>query len=180
MLRCLRRKIRCQQAQFTARMGGCVPYRLHYVDGMFMVYIMCRRAPQKAPTHPYTTPAPSPRCCKPTHTPIVLLGWFCMYGGAPKHQKNKAFRLNFDFCLNLGICLNWGRVQTCPSRSGRFTTCAIEGVTTRTSCSGFFLVQIVLKVRLLLRSAFCLFPHLPKKKSSRLVLSRPVELEAPL
>ena len=27
---------------------------------------------------------------------------------------------------------------------------------------------------------FCLFSHLPKKKSSRLVLRRPVELEAPL
>ena len=54
------------------------------------------------------------------------------------------------------------------------------GVTTRTRRSGVFLAQIALKVQVLLRSFFCLFSHLPKKKSSRLVLRRPVELEAAL
>ena len=86
-----------------------------------------------------------------------------MYGGHLKTALVSEFA-KFRFCLNLGICLNWGRVQTCPSRSGLFTTRAIQGVTTRTRRSGVFLTQIALKVQVLLRSFVGLFPHLPKKK----------------
>ena len=106
-------------------------------------------------------------------------GWFCMYGGHLKTTILSKFA-KFRFLSEFGICLNWDRVQTCPSRSGRFMTWAIQGVTTRTRRSGVFLAQIALKVQVLLRSFFCLFSHLPKKKSSRLVLRHPVELEAAL
>ena len=110
------------------------------------------QAPHAPPQAPFNTKVPP--------------GWFCMYRGHLKTTLMTQF-VKFRFCLNLGICLNWGRVQTCPSRSGRFTTRAIQGVTTRTRRSGFFLVQIVLEVRLFLRSAFHLFPHLPKKKKQQ-------------
>ena len=73
-------------------------------------------------------------------------GWFCMYGGHLNTQK-QLFLSKFRFLSEFRVCLNWGRVQTCPSRSGRFTTCTIFLSAGRTRRSGFFLVQIVLKVR---------------------------------
>ena len=79
--------------------------------------------------HIYTTPG------------LVLYVW-----GAPKHPKT-TFLSKFRFLSEFRVCLNWGRVQTCPSRSGRFTTCTIFLSAGRTRRSGFFLVQIVLKVR---------------------------------
>ena len=78
--------------------------------------------------HIYTTPG------------LVLYVW-----GAPKHPKT-TFLSKFRFLSEFRVCLNWGRVQTCPSRSGRFTTCTIFLSAGRTRRSGFFLVQIVLKV----------------------------------
>ena len=103
------------------------------------------------------------------HPPLTpnypRVGFVCM-GGHLNTQK-QLFLSKFRFLSEFRVCLNWGRVQTCPSRSGRFTTCTIFLSAGRTRRSGFFLVQIVLKVRLFLRSAFHLFPHLPKKKKQQ-------------